>query len=119
MPKRVTILRVFVASPGDVDEERRSLEDVIRELNLIWTKQKEVMLELVEWETHVHPGFSADAQAVINDQIADQYDIFIGVLGTRFGTPTGRAASGTEEEFERAYTRWTKNPDEIQYLRQN
>jgi hypothetical protein len=46
-----------------------------------------------------------DAQAVINQQI-QPYDIFIGILWTRFGTPTGAYESGTEEEFQRALTSW-------------
>jgi hypothetical protein len=46
-----------------------------------------------------------DAQDVINQQVGDEYDIFIGIFWHRFGTRTGRAGSGTEEEFERAYAR--------------
>jgi len=110
VPKTVTILRVFIASPRDVAEERKALESIITELNLMW-KTKEIRLELIMWETHAAPGFSSDAQAVINEQIADDYDIFVGVLWTRFGTPTPRADSGTEEEFERAYARWKQTPD--------
>ncbi len=116
MPITATVLRVFVASPGDVKEERKILEEVIRELNLTRFDQLGVILELVKWETHVSPGISTDAQAVINEQIADDYDIFVGILWTRFGTPTNRASSGTEEEFERAYARWKVNPDRIRVL---
>ena len=39
MAKKITVLRVFVASPGDVKDERRILEDVINELNLLWQDQ--------------------------------------------------------------------------------
>ena len=41
----------------------------------------------------------SDPQQIINSQVSDEYDIFIGILWTRFGTPTERAGSGTEEEF--------------------
>jgi len=40
-----------------------------------------------------------------NSQIED-YDIFVGVMWKRMGTPTTTAQSGTEEEFSRAYQRW-------------
>ncbi|PYL26201.1 MAG: hypothetical protein DMF37_02915 [Verrucomicrobia bacterium] len=43
----------------------------------------------------------ADAQDVINHQLAE-YDIFLGIMSCRFGSPTKRAHSGTEEEFNRA-----------------
>jgi hypothetical protein len=42
---------------------------------------------------------------VVNDQIGD-YDIFVGVLWKRMGTPTTVAPSGTREEFDRAYEHW-------------
>src|SRR5687768_17874850 len=48
-----------------------------------WSKTLEIRLELVSWETHTYPAFGDDAQAVINDQIADDYDISIGIMWTR------------------------------------
>jgi hypothetical protein len=47
-------------------------------------------------------------QGEINKQIG-AYDIFVGIMWKRFGTPTGKANSGTEEEFRRAYDMWEKN----------
>lgn len=116
MPRLETILRVFVASPKDVAEERACLEDVVRELNLTWSKNLGIRLELVKWETHAYPGIGTDPQAVINEQIGDDYDIFVGIIWTRFGTPTGRASSGTAEEFNRAYKRFRENPDQLRIM---
>ena len=58
--------------------------------------------EVVNWRSHAIPGAGQDPQAVINATMPDQYDVFVGIMWARFGTPTGRAGSGTEEEFERA-----------------
>ena len=44
-------------------------------------------------------GLGIDAQDVINRQLGE-YDIFLGIMNTRFGSPTHRADSGTEEEFD-------------------
>ena len=107
MPRSSTVLQVFVASPSDVADERTTLDAVIAELNRTWVGSLGVTFEVWKWETHARPGFDADAQAVINSQIPDDYDVFIGILWSRLGTPTGRAASGTVEEFERAYLRFT------------
>lgn len=116
MTMHKTALRVFVSSPRDLKEERNVLEDVISELNLTWSDQLGIILELVKWETHTVPGISTDPQAVINEQIKADFDIFIGVLWTRFGTPTGRASSGTEEEFEKAHAKWKANSDSIRVM---
>jgi len=105
MAKTQTILDVFVASPGDVIEERKILEEVINEFNVTWSDERNLRLDLVKWETHSRPGFGEDAQDVVNQQIGDEYDIFLGLMWGRYGSQTKRAESGTEEEFERAYRR--------------
>jgi len=68
------------------------------------------------WEKNSRPALASDPQAAINAQLADEYDIFIGIMGARFGTPTQRAESGTEEEFERARSRFEKNPDDVSVM---
>lgn len=105
MPKTHTVLQVFVASPSDVGEERSALDGVIAELNATWSTKLGIAFDIIKWETHVRPGFSVDAQAVVNAQIPDNYDVFIGIFWTRAGTPTSRANSGSIEEFEKAYAR--------------
>jgi len=100
--RSTTVVQVFVASPSDVKSERDILEALIAELNRTWSATLGVIFELVRWETHVRPSLAADPQAVVNAQIGDSYDVFIGILWGRFGTPTPRAPSGTIEEFERA-----------------
>ena len=54
-------------------------------------------------DANAYPGFGTDPQGVVNEEIGDDYEIFIGPLWSRFGTPTPRAFSGTQEEFERVY----------------
>jgi hypothetical protein len=97
--------RIFVASPGDVQAERDALKEVVEEINR--THGNEFMADLVRWETHVHPDLGSP-QEVVNRQIGP-YDIFIGIMWNRFGTPTGRADSGTEEEFRRAHDSWQES----------
>lgn len=116
LAKTPTFLKVFVASPSDVAEERRILQDVINEFNLTWGDTHNVRLELVKWETHTRPGFGEDAQDVINKQIGDDYDIFLGIMWGRFGSSTNRVESGTEEEFERAYSRLKTSPGSVQIM---
>ncbi len=98
MPRQETILQVFVAAPSDLAEERAALEDVIWELNSTWSRTLGCRLDLLRWETHAVPGMGLDAQDVVNRSVPRDYDIFIGMLWSRFGTPTTRAESGTEEE---------------------
>jgi hypothetical protein len=116
MARQEHVLTVFVASPGDVDSERDKLEDVIRELNVTWSRELGVRLDLVRWETHAYPSIGVDAQDVINEQIPEDYDIFVGIMWHRYGTPTGRAGSGTAEEFDRAKARHDNDPSCVQMM---
>jgi hypothetical protein len=106
-----TILKVFVASPGDVRKEREALVKVISELNLTLTvlaPERRLALELIRWETHVAPGLGDDAQDVVNRDLPE-YDVFVGIMWQRFGTPTKRADSGSHEEFLQAYQKWKRS----------
>lgn len=117
MADTVNILKVFVSSPSDIEEERKIIADVIQELTNIWREQSGVILEYAGWKTHTTPGISAEGpQAVIDEQILDDYDIFIGIMWTRFGTPTGSAESGTEQEFNTAYAKWLEAPKSIRVM---
>lgn len=111
MEQVVKQFKVFVASPGDVSVERDAVPKVIAEINLILSAlapEKKILVDLIRWETHTHPGLGADAQDVVNRQLPD-YDIFIGIMWKRFGTPTSRAGSGTEEEYKKAFEKWKTN----------
>ncbi len=116
MARTEKVYTVFVASPGDVSPERDRLEQVIRELNVTWSKELGLRLDLLRWETNAFPAFGTDAQDVINEQVGDEYDLFIGIMWCRFGTPTERAASGTLEEFRRAKQRFDAVADDLQLM---
>ena len=73
MARTETVLSVFVASPGEVADERRRLERVVDELNFVWSREYGLRLELVKWETHAYSNKGADAQDVINTQL-DEFD---------------------------------------------
>jgi Domain of unknown function (DUF4062) len=103
--------RAFVASPGDVSAERTSLSDVIKEIDEVHGPALGYGLDLIKWETHTAPG-AGPPQQVINEQIG-KYDVFIGIMWRRFGTPTLVAGSGTEEEYRNAWNAWQNNKDLI------
>lgn len=100
-------LKIFVASPSDVSEERETVSFVVQEIKRTIGDIRNVDLETVKWETHSFPDVGVDAQDVINKQIG-KYDVLVGIMWKRFGTPTKRSDSGTGEEFERAYEYFKK-----------
>jgi hypothetical protein len=115
MARIETVLSVFVASPRDVADARKRLERVVDELNFLWSRDYGLRLELVKWETHAYSDIGADAQDVLNKQLG-KFDIFLGIMWKRFGEPTGRAESGTKEEFIVARSRHEQEPKLVRVM---
>ncbi len=117
MPSTITKFKIFLASPSDLKEDRLSIDEVIKELNITYGKQNEIFLELLKWETHAASGISTiHPQKLINLDLGNNYDLFIGIIWGKFGTKTDSAESGTEEEFLNAYSRFEKNENSLQIL---
>jgi mRNA-degrading endonuclease RelE of RelBE toxin-antitoxin system len=116
MPEIISKYRIFLASPSDLLDERESITDVINELNLTYGNPNKIVLELLKWETNSAPSISnSNVQNIINYDIPT-YDLFIGLLWMRFGTPTKEFGSGTEEEFNIAYTKFKEDNNSLQIL---
>ena len=99
------ILRAFLASPGDLQEERQAIRSVVAEFNESWADELGYQVELLGWEETV-AGYGRP-QHLINQEV-DQCDLFIGMIWKRWGTPPsegGEFTSGFHEEFERSMAR--------------
>ena len=99
------IIRAFLASPGDLQDERRAVRDVVVEFNESWADELGYQIELMGWEETV-AGFGRP-QHLINQDL-DRCDLFLGMLWKRWGTPPGHDgefSSGFQEEFERSMKR--------------
>lgn len=101
MARASLVLSILVASPGDVPAERDAVGEAINQWNSEHSRKMKLHLEAVRWETHAYPASGGRPQGFVNEQIADECDFAIAVFGTRVGTPTGEAQSGTIEEIER------------------
>ena len=105
---RPTVVDVFVSSPSDMEEERDKLAEIVEDLNRI---SKHFVLRLIQWKTHSVPAIGTSPQEILNEELSpENADIYIGLMGARFGSATATAGSGTEEEFNRALERHKEKP---------
>ena len=95
-----TVLRVMIASPGDVQSERAIVREVVSEWNSTNGAHRKLMLLAVGWETDLAPEMGAAPQSIIDKRILKDADLLVGVFWTRLGTPTASYASGAVEEIE-------------------
>jgi len=122
MASDVRILRVLVASPGDVQAEREAVPKVVEGLNRGIAADRGLHLEVYRWETDAYPGFHAEGPQGLIDPILriEDSDILIGIFWKRFGTPTANGRTGTEHEIGLAHEAWKKNkrPEIMVYFNQ-
>lgn len=125
MDTHIEVKKIFLASPSDTINERRSANQTIEEINNLLGDTLKIKFEIIKWETHATPAMGRP-QGIINKQLRiEQCDIFVGIIWKRFGTPTGEKnnkgvdyASGTEEEFDYAYKLWlSKGKPEIYFFK--
>jgi len=106
-PKRQ--ISVFIASPGDLIEERKQFRKTIEILNIGFGDGAHVEFKALGWED-IMATTGYRAQDVIHQAI-DCCDVFILAMGRRWGQKAPDAKpydSYTEEEFHRALARWKK-----------
>ena len=114
MPRNI---RVFFASPGDLEEERHLVREALQRLS---ARSPHTFKYLGYEELKAHTG--SRPQDLIN-QLVDQCDVFLAVFYRRWGQPSPDAAtytSYTEEEFERARRRlsMTASPEIFCFFKQ-
>lgn len=114
----VRVLRVFVSSPRDVAEARELVPEILERINVTDGSVSAYRLEAFLYERNVPPAIGPSAQESV-DAGTPPYEIYLGIMAARFGTPTGDYGSGTEKEFRDAYARWqsTKQPHILLYFR--
>jgi hypothetical protein len=111
MPKPILVLRLVVASPSDVKDERDALAEILEEVNRDTVGPARLHLELSRWETDAYPGFHAEGPQGLIDPILkiEDCDVLIGIFWTKMGTPTPGGRTGTEHEFHTAFQSWKRS----------
>lgn len=104
-------IKVFVSCPDDVEKEKLMVIEACKFLSKIFNSR--LSLRVIEWRQDVVPLITGEgAQSVINEQIKEDYDLYIGIFWKRFGNTHTNGYTPTEEEFEKALKRYqnTKKP---------
>jgi tetratricopeptide (TPR) repeat protein len=97
----VDLYRIFLASPGGLEEEHQLIREEIEIFNETTAIPLGALFRMVGWETVA--GGTGRPQGLINEYL-EICDYFIVVLWHRWGSaPAGSSySSGTEEEFNEA-----------------
>lgn len=103
------VIRVFLASPGDLDNERQLARILVDQHNDAYAEALGYYIELIGWEDTV--SVFGRPQEIINKEL-ESCELFIGMLWKKWGTPPdneNRFTSGFEEEYSISFKRRKEN----------
>jgi hypothetical protein len=101
----IQTFNILVSSPSDLSDERKFIQEHVEQhINRLVGKFTTIRFSVSLWETDSQTSISTSPQKVI-DNTMPEYDIYLGILWLKFGTPTDGAPSGTVYEYERALQR--------------
>lgn len=85
MNQSAKVIRIFIASPGDLDGERSAVRSAIDEINRDHSDHWDVQFKPVGFEDI--PGGSGRAQSIINERL-EKCDYLFGIVHNRLGKPS-------------------------------
>ncbi|MEQ1882629.1 MAG: DUF4062 domain-containing protein [Burkholderiales bacterium] len=103
----IKLIRAFIASPSDLEEERLAARKAAEEVNRSVARPLNARLELIGWEEFLSGAGRPQSQINVEMQTCD---LFVGAIWTSWGSrpsTDGPYTSGFEEEFELSRARLT------------
>ena len=98
--KNVTAYDLLISCPGDVSKYVDVVKECIESFNITIGRLNSAEIVGQHWMTNSYAQSGDTPQEILNKQFVRDCDAAIAIFWTRFGTPTDKYASGTEEEIE-------------------
>lgn len=101
MPRTgATIYDLLLSCPGDVVDLKDIVKECVDDFNRLYGNLNNIKVELKHWSSDSFPQSGGKPQELLNQQFIHGCDACVALFANKFGTPTDRYDSGTEEEIE-------------------
>lgn len=90
---------MLLSCPSDLNKYYELINSKLEEINKILSSAYNSRIEMVYWNEDAYPESGDTPQNIINKQIVKDCDFLVSMFWTRFGSPTEKYDSGTEEEI--------------------
>ena len=100
MAQSVTLYNLLISCPGDIKDEIALIESSVDEFNELYADPLGITIKTRHWSKSSYAQSGGKPQALLNEQFINKCDAAIAIFWTRFGSPTDKYGSGTEEEIE-------------------
>ncbi len=98
--QNILVYNILISCPGDIIEERKIIDEAITRFNTLFSDTLSIALRSKDWTKNSFPESGDKPQALLNKQLVNDCDAAVAIMWGRFGTPTDKYGSGTEEEIE-------------------
>ena len=98
--KNVTAFDLLISCPGDVSKYVDVVRECIESFNITIGRLNSAEIVGQHWSTSSFSQSGDRPQEILNKQFVRDCDAAVAIFWTRFGTPTDKYGSGTEEEIE-------------------
>lgn len=101
MPRQnITAYDLLISCPGDVIKYAQVVKECIESFNVTIGRINSTEIVGMHWSTSSYAQSGDKPQEILNKQFVRDCDAAVAIFWTRFGTPTEKYGSGTEEEIE-------------------
>lgn len=100
MAQSVILYNLLISCPGDVKDEVALVESAVDEFNELYADPLGITIKTRHWEKSSYAQSGGKPQVLLNEQFVNKCDAAVAIFWTRFGSPTDKYSSGTEEEIE-------------------
>lgn len=96
----ITAYDLLISCPGDVDKYVNIVKECIDKYNRLLGRINNAEIVGRHWSTDSYSQSGDKPQELLNKQFVRDCDAAVAIFWTKFGTPTDKYGSGTEEEIE-------------------
>lgn len=100
MARLVKQYDLLISCPGDAVESVETIKEVVDEFNQQFSDTLGILIRCRYWKDSSYSESGGKPQDLLNKQIVYPSDLAVAVFKNRFGSPTDKYGSGTEEEIE-------------------
>ena len=101
MARNITQYDLLISCPGDAAKSVDVIKEVVEEFNQQFSDALGISIRWRYWKDSVYAESGGKPQDLLNKQIVDASDLAVAIFKNKFGSPTDKYGSGTEEEIER------------------
>ena len=96
----ITAYDLLISCPGDVSKYIEVVRECVESFNKTLGVVNNSEIATRHWSTDSYPQSGDKPQELLNKQFVRDCDAAVAIFWTKFGTPTDKYGSGTEEEIE-------------------